>query len=181
MRQLLPVGLALASFFHTSRAQTDAFTRQVECPNDTSIMGYTDIQDLNRDMEDELDRIQDAGEIPDMDYILNICPKDGTYGIGDPIRPIDRAQIFCGGPDAVDATCVLDGGRTHVRVEDITIDGLPDYRINEVLFQGITFNAFSRRAVEMLAAAPAVASFVNCIWQVRSRRIYRDVLSTPSN
>jgi hypothetical protein len=144
-------------------------------------MGYTSIQDLNSDMEDELTRIEAAGGIPDMDYILNICPSDDPYSLSDPIVPIDRAQIFCGGPAAVDATCILDGSNTHVLVEDLTVEGLPDYRINEVLFQGITFNDFGQRAAKLTASAPAVASFVNCIFQVSSRRIYRDVFSTPSN
>jgi hypothetical protein len=172
MRQLLPAGLTLASLFYTSHAQTDAFTRQVECPNDPSIMGYTSIGDLNTDMEAELARIAEAGVIPDMDYILNICPSDDPYSDRDPIVPIDRAQIFCGGPAAVDATCIIDGSNTQVLVEDLTVEGLPDYRINEVLFQGITFNDFNQRAIQLTAAAPAVATFVNCIFQVSSRRIY---------
>jgi hypothetical protein len=181
IRKLLPAGLALASCFHTSRAQTDAFTRQVECPNDPSIMGYTSIQDLTRDMEAELARIGEAGEIPDIDYILNICPSDEPYTLGDPIKPINRAQIYCGGPAAVDATCIITGERTQVRIGDLMVEGLPDYSINEVLFQGITFDDFSRRSAQLQASAPAVASFVNCIWQVSFKRIYRDVFSTPSN
>jgi hypothetical protein len=135
---------------------------------DPSIMGYTNVPDLNDDMADELNRITvEGGDKPLGDYILNLCPDDeNEFDVtgGNRFRPvIDRVKIFCGGPDAVDAVCIVDGSREQVIIEDSIAEG---YSINFVEFQGITFNGFARgTSVTLAASAPAVATFIGCVWQ----------------
>jgi hypothetical protein len=184
MKRLLLSGFFLAAVSQTSRAQTDAFTRQVLCPMDPSIMGYTNVPDLNADMADELNRITvEGGDMPPGDYLLNLCPDDeNEFDVtgGNRFRPvIDRVKIFCGGPDAVDAVCIVDGSQEQLIIEDSNAEG---YSINFVEFQGITFNGFARgTSVTLAASAPAVATFINCVWQVRRHeRLVKAGVSFPT-
>ena len=155
-------------------AQTEAFTRQVSCPNDPSIMGYTSIQDLNRDMADELARIEGIGQAPDLDYILNLCSDpDNVFDVtgNNAIRPVlDRVQLFCGGPDAVDPACIIDASTQQLAVDEITTT-LGGYDLNEVLFQGLTFRRFRGVSADLSASPDATATFIDCIWQVRTLNI----------
>jgi hypothetical protein len=170
MKRLLPCGILVVSLARKADAQSEAFVRQVPCPTNPSIMGYTTIQDLNNDMADELARIEEIGEAPDMDYILNMCSDpDNVFDAtgNNPIRPvIDRAQIYCGGPDAVDAVCFIDASREQVAIEDITTT-LQGYTLNEILFQGLTFTRFGRGLSASLIASAATATFIDCTWEVR--------------
>jgi hypothetical protein len=166
MKRLLPSGLLLASILQTCDAQTDAFTRQLECPNDTSLTGYTNVPDINLDMADELTRIAGGGDPPGEGYDLILCPgEDFSVAGGNRFRPvIDGVKISCGGPDSVNPECIVDASREQVIIEDSTVDG---YTTNSVTFERITFDSFQRGlSVTLAASKPTVATFTDCIWQV---------------
>jgi hypothetical protein len=53
----------------------------------------------------------------------------------------------------------------NVVVED---PGLVGYQFNKVIFVGVTFQDFDSLSIDLRAAAPAEAQFMDCIWQVRA-------------
>ena len=164
-RSIQYVTLFLIGIFQV-KAQQPAFTRQVTCPQNPNITGYTTINAMNLDMQDELTRIAKGGARPPGGYIMNLCPGifDATSG---PLTPILDGVVFtCGGPNSPPgALCEINGSAQQVNIGDSTI---PGYAINSITFQGITFNGFSRGySINMQASSPTVVTFQNCVWQVR--------------
>lgn len=149
----------------TSRAQT--FARQVACPTDASITGYTSLEDLNLDMGEERDRIASGGT-PSPEYNFNLCSDPDTIydaSRGNEINVVlDNTNIFCGGLGASNPSCIVEGGQLQVRIENSEVDGYP---IESAFFQGLTFRDFRGRSIAFLANTPTQANFEDCIWQVR--------------
>lgn len=150
----------------SSICHAQTFTRQVECPNDASVTGYTSLEDLNDDMAGERDRIAGGGT-PSPEYNFNLCSDpDINYDArrGNEINIVlDNTNIFCGGPGVAIPSCVVSGGQLQVRIENSDVEGFP---INNVFVRGITFEDFRGRSIAFLANAPTVANFEDCIWQV---------------
>ena len=156
--------ILLLSSSTTCTAQT--FTRQVECPNDASVTGYTSLEDLNADMAGELDRIAGGGN-PAAEYNFNLCSDpDIVYDArrGNEINIVlDNTNIFCGGPGATNPSCLVTGGQLQVRIENSVVDGYP---LNNAFMQGVTFADFRGRSIAFLANTPTVFNCEDCIWQV---------------
>ena len=97
MRSFLQA-LALAAMMQQTAAQTEAaFTRAAQCAApDEGIVGYSTIDALNLDMEDELSRILvDEGDRPTTDYIMTLCPGSISAELG-PLKPIlDKVVFMC--------------------------------------------------------------------------------------
>jgi len=171
MKPLISGILLLATIIGNVNAQTAAFTRSAPCPTDPSVVGYVDIAAMNQDMADELVRVTEGGGTPPAGgYILNLCDKpDDVFDVtgGNRIRPVlDQVTFVCGGAGATNANCVLDASRLQVLVEDTAFPG----GINFVTFEGLTFARFARgESISLAASAPAVATFVNCVWEVSKR------------
>ena len=149
----------------TCHAQTQTFTRSVPCPTDASITGYTSLEDLNDDMAAERDRIAGGGS-PSAEYNFILCSDaDSTFDArrGNEINVVlENANFFCGGDGFVNPACTIVGGQLQVRIENSAVDGYP---IENMSFQGITFQAFVGRSIAYLANTPTEAVFENCIWQ----------------
>jgi hypothetical protein len=131
------------------------------CSSDSTITGYTSIEDINSDIDTELGRIE-AGEAPQEMYFLTLCP--GTFDVSSgPLLPrLDQASFSCAGTGNSDDGCIFSGGTEVIRIEDSSIEG---YIINSINFLGITFTAFTGYSVELLASAPTEAIFMDCLWK----------------
>ena len=146
-------------------AQTNAFTRQVDCPSDSTIIGYTSIAAINADMAAEVARIVEGGT-PEESYGLNLCP--GTFDAtgGNSLRPVlDQVTISCGdGSRGVDSTCIIDGSREQLVIED---PPNTDYILSSVTIEGLIFSGLSRgdAAVSLDASAPTQFTCRECVWQ----------------
>lgn len=154
------------------RGQTDAFTRQVTCPDNNAITGYTNIPNLNADMADELTRITTGGgTVPADGYTVRLCPSntaefDVTSGA---IRPVlGTLAIVCGSGTMTtnNEVCIIDGGQNQVVLDDSQVDG---YTITDVSLQGVTFRSFGSRAVQMQASEPTTLNLQNVVWEVRKQ------------
>jgi hypothetical protein len=156
--------LALAAMMQQTLAQTEsAFTRAAPCAApDDGIVGYSTIDALNLDMEDELSRIvDDGGAIPTNDYIMTLCPGSISAQLG-PLRPIlDKVVFMC-----TDGTeCAIDESTTQqVLIQDSAEAG---YTIRSITFMGVTFSGFSGGVSSSVQATEqTVVSYVNSDWQV---------------
>jgi hypothetical protein len=152
--------LVLAAMMQQTVAQT-AFTRAAPCPAD-DIVGYSTINALNSDMEDELSRIvDDGGAIPTDDYIMTLCPGSISAQSG-ALRPIlDRVVFMC-----TDGTeCAIDGStQRQVLIQDSAEAG---YTITSITFMGVTFSGFNGGVSSSVqATAPTVVRYVNSDWRV---------------
>jgi hypothetical protein len=137
------------------------------CPSNADQTGYTTIAAMNTDMAAELERIENGGNVVGgQTYNMILCPSTMFSTQQDPLFPVLDGTIFmCGDSGSVTQNCVLTGGSTNVRVED---PGLEGYQFNKLIFIGVTFQDFNSRSVDLRAAAPAEAQFMDCIWQVRA-------------
>jgi hypothetical protein len=117
-------------------------------------------------METERARIEGGGQ-PLAQYNLNLCSDPNAVyeaGRGNEIRPIlNNLNIYCGGPDATDAVCIINGGQIQVSINDST---LASYPIENILLRGMTFTNFLGRSVEMNALQPTTITFEDSTWQV---------------
>ncbi|KAG7367462.1 hypothetical protein IV203_030133 [Nitzschia inconspicua] len=159
-----------------AQGQFDNFEPSVEpCPSDSSISGYTSITTVNRDIDQEINRISDGG-LPQEQYSLTLCP--GTFDTAaSPLLPrLNQASFSCAAMGNVNDGCIFSGGGTNIRIEDPLIDG---YNINAITFLGITFTSFTNYSIELLGTAPTKAIFLNCLWEdfqsVGIARIANDV------
>jgi hypothetical protein len=138
------------------------------CPQEPDLNGYTSIQALNQDMDMELQRISDGGELPPgQAYVLPLCPRT-TFGFdaATVLLPIlNRVTFQCGLSGDNEERCVFTGGDEQVRIEDTAVSGYP---FNFVFFMGVTFEGFQQRSIAAVGSAPTQVTFMNCLWQVSS-------------
>jgi hypothetical protein len=164
----------------TSVCNGQTFGRQVECPTDASITGYTSLEDLKADMTEERDRIASGGN-PEPEYNLNLCSNPDTQfdaRRGNEITVVlDNTNIFCGGPDAVNPSCIIQGGQLQVDIQNSQVDGYP---IENAFFRGLTFEDFRGRSIAFAANTPTEVTFEDCIWQVGSGIVWGWVISCHS-
>lgn len=148
----------------TTTAQTSAFTRQVECPSDSTLTGYTSISNVNEDMNDELARVLAGGDAPARGYELVLCP--GTFDAtadGGVLRPVlDQVNIRCG-DGSFEQECIIDGNQEQLIIENPTDSS---YTLSAVQISGVTFNGLSGGvSAQLRASEPTVFTCQNCIWQ----------------
>jgi hypothetical protein len=134
------------------------------CDNAPTIVGYDTITELNSDMQLELDNIIGTGTPSPEPYVLILCPQTTFDTSVEALLPIlNGATFICGTTGAVSQECIFSGGNEQVRIRDP--DGLDIF--NAINIIGVTFTNFVEVSVSAGATAPAQASFLNCIWQVR--------------
>ena len=158
--------ICLASTVQKTASQTPAFSRQVPCPMNPTLTGYVSIANINRDMQDELNRIAAGGAKPTAPYVMTLCPGVVFDAVGNhTLRPLlNDVEFVCGQSGSVAQNCTIDGGNRQVVVADSTVQG---YSINSVTFMGITFNGFQGDSSSTItASSPAQVNYNNCIWQV---------------
>lgn len=138
------------------------------CPQEPGLDGYTSITALNQDMDTELQRIINGGELPpEQAYVLPLCPQT-TFGFdaATVLLPIlNRVTFQCGSSGDNNERCVFTGGDEQVRIENTAVSGYP---FNSVFFLGVTFEGFQQRSIAAMASAPTQVTFMNCLWQVSS-------------
>jgi hypothetical protein len=157
--------LITGGLLRSIQGQSSAFTRQKECPNDSSLVGYTNLPDLNDDMAAELQRVSKGGTPPDGGYNLVLCPGENfdTSG-GNAIRPvINQVRIACGGPASVDPVCLITGNQEQLVIENPSISR---YALKSVTIEGLMFSNFTKRASAALtASSPTMFTCIACSWQ----------------
>jgi len=165
MKQFLWVScfLVAISGAPTRVSGQNAFTRQVPCPGDLTISGYTNIANLNADMTAELNRVTTGGTAPQGGYSLILCP--GTFNVagGNAIKPVlNQVSISCGGPSSVNSVCTIVGSEQQLVIQNPTVQG---YRLSSVQINGLTFTGFGPTSAKLTASAPTVFTCIDCKWQ----------------
>jgi hypothetical protein len=148
-------------------AVAQTFTRAAACENEPTLMGYSNITDLNDDMRTELDRIAGGGQVPVDPYNFVLC-SGVTFDMRGPtplLPVLSQTNFMCGGPDSVPPVeCILDGSEQQILIQDSTI---PEY-VPSFTMTGVIFSGFRRgMSAELRASSPSVARFVDCTWRVR--------------
>lgn len=137
--------------------------RDVPCPYDDSIVGYTSIAHLNADIQEEIDRIENVPILqPESSYIYTLCPH--TVFVGDErLTPLlDNSTFLCGNMGDSKDKCTLMGGSVQVNI----IDSPYQYQINRLFFRGLTFSNFTSYGVAASASSQTRAEFHDCHWRV---------------
>jgi len=146
-------------------AQTTAFTREVECPDNPGLTGYVTIADMNADMKDEVERIV-AGGTPQNNYDLRFCPGRLDATGGNLIQPVlDQVTISCSdGSVGVNSNCIVDGSRGQLIIEDPKD---ANYTLSNVKVDGLIFNGLTRgdAAFQLEASAPTFFVCKDCVFQ----------------
>lgn len=146
------------------------------CPNDSSVIGYSSIEDLNNDMEEELQRIQQGGSPAD-EYTFRLCPDTVFSTTTAPLRPIlNNANFVCGEDGDRSNSCTIIGGSEQIRFEDSTIEG---YDLSSMSFMGLSFadfegnNDLTGTSIGAYATSRLTATFTNVAFTVRRWSSYR--------
>ena len=146
------------------------------CRADPSVVGYSSIAQLNRDMLVEQQRIADGGT-PQDSYLFTLCPFTDFDVTSGPLLPLlDNSMFLCGASGDVGDECTLTGGTAQVRIQDSTVPGFP---LATVSFTGLTFSGFTTNAagtgasIQAVASTTTTATFTDVRWQVRRRRTRR--------
>lgn len=133
------------------------------CSSDPSVIGYSTINGINNDQEEEMERIM-AGGAPKAGYIFTLCPNT-EFNIADatPLRVLlSNSSFVCGNSGSNDDGCVLIGGTVQVTTQD--------YLVETTTFIGLTFSGFSEAAIIATTSASSI-SFFDVMWQVRNSYI----------
>ena len=163
---LLKVAFTLVTAFQPIFSQFTFPASTQTCPNNSSLTGYTSIASLNSDMQMELNRIAAGGAVPTTPYNLILCPGTTFDTSTNILMPtLNNVNIVCGngGPNMM---CIFDGGNKNenVQIQNPSIQG---YVLNSVNIEGVTFQNFNGRSVDLGASAPTTATFKDCTWQVK--------------
>ena len=97
---------------------------------------------------------------------LILCPGTTFDTSTNILMPtLNNVNIVCGngGPNMM---CIFDGGNKNenVQIQNPSIQG---YVLNSVNIEGVTFQNFNGRSVDLGASAPTTATFKDCTWQVK--------------
>jgi hypothetical protein len=165
--QLLLTTTITTTTFVIQPVVAQTFTRAAACENEPTLIGYSNITDLNEDMMTELDRIAGGGQVPADAYSFVLC-SGVTFDMRGPtplLPVLSQANFVCGGPNSVPPVeCIMDGSEQQILIQDSTI---PEY-VPSFTVTGVIFNGFRRgMSAELRASSPSVARFVDCTWRVR--------------
>lgn len=115
------------------------------CPADSQTIGYTAIQDINVDMLAELDRIAAGGDPPAADTLeFILCPQTEFDATAPLVPMLSGASILCGTDGKRENLCTFTGGTEQVLIDEPTD---PDYELETVTIQGVTFTQFTGSAI----------------------------------
>jgi hypothetical protein len=144
---------------------------QGPCPGNTAINGYTSIAAINSAMAADLSAIK-GGAAPKPPYLFTICPNTALTAT-EPLTPmLSGAEFVCGSDGSASNKCTIQGGANQVSIQDSTVSGYP---LQNVTFEGITFQGSTQSAVLAGAGSGTTANFVNCNWNVSHSREQKEM------
>jgi hypothetical protein len=119
-----------------------AISQPITCPDGST--GYGDVVGLNRDIDVEVQRIQQGGTAKLL-YLYRLCPNVEII-MTEPLRPKLDGSIFrCGDSGLPAEDCQFTGGDHQVIVSPSEISSF--FPMQEVRFEGVTFTSFSESAI----------------------------------
>ena len=151
---LLPTLSVAQQKYFPSELET---SRAVPCPSDPNQVGYKTITDINVDQRTELERIA-AGGIPLASYVFPFC-HTFKYLIEDGVLEVllDNVIFPCGYNGLNSERCELEGGINQVNI--------PAGQATNVVFEGLTFQAFTGNSVQAYGTSASKATFNDVVWQ----------------
>jgi hypothetical protein len=163
---LLLVVVAVAPL-HAQAPPTSTTTAMLDC--------FATLGAMNSAMELELIRIRN-GAVPQTTYVYPLCPNTVLDATTTPLRPLlNNAMFVCGADGQRSNRCVILGGTVQVAILDSLVDGYP---LQEVSFLGLTFSGFVSdtsaaaagigTSIAAMASSVTMATFTDCLWQVRA-------------
>lgn len=134
------------------------------CDLDSSVVGYSSIEELNHDIKIEFEALQqqqEGNKQHDGAYIFNLCPHTVFRDEGTILPLLNNSHFICGNEgDSLDK-CTITGGKTQVRIVDY-----PEANMEFLSFRGITFSNSIEHGVAAEAGSGVLAEFVDCHWVV---------------
>ena len=140
----------------------------VPCPNSPggNVSGYVTIEDMNKDMRQELDIIR-MGNGDLAPYIFVLCPDTLFNVTTEPLLPLLSGAVFtCGLEGDPALNCLFVGGADQIVIEN-PADDVPNYNLESISFMGITFTSFTNAAITGTATVPTTVGLYNCNFDVR--------------
>jgi hypothetical protein len=154
------------------------------CEFDTSLEGYSSIEDINLYMENELARII-AGGTPEAAYDIVLCPEAPFDTSSSPlVVQLNNATFRC----VEDFACTIRGSGTDGQVL-IEEESFPEsYPLTSVTFRDLWFSEFTGTSISAVTDGEGVtasATFIACQWFVSTcyccwRFGYKIASDTPS-
>lgn len=135
--------------------------RMVWCERD-GVWGYSSLDDLNRDIADEMNRVHDFPFMnPQGSYEYTLCGHtvfDATEYALTPL--LSHSRFVCSSEH-----CTISGGKVQMNL--LHVPAFHDrYPMEEVSFHGLTFQGFTTYSIAALATGRTSAKFYNCHWKV---------------
>lgn len=141
----------------------EVYSRTEQCGGEDSLEGYTSIEDINSDMQDELERIEDGDDALDV-YNFILCPNTEFDAARGPLQPVLNGAVFwCGEFGNLSDNCTFTRGSSQVRIQDSQIS---DYKLESLEFRGLTFQQFTYASIAAEASQNTTAKFIDCHWKV---------------
>ena len=125
---------------------------------------YKTITDINSAVAADLSAIH-GGSKPGPPYVFTLCPNT-VFTSGQPLTAtLSGAEFKCGASGSVTDSCIIKGGSNQVLIQDPGVSG---YTLQNVTFQGITFDGSTQASIFANASSATTASFIDCSWSVSS-------------
>jgi len=106
--------------------------------------GYQSLSALNSQIQIDEDAVR-SGNPPQMMYLYRLCPSSTfNFGPGQTLIPKLDGSVFQCGDGLSTSDCRFTGGTDQVLINKST---LPNHRLSDVRFQGVTFTDFANSAV----------------------------------
>lgn len=138
-----------------------------ECPSSTNTVGYTSLDAINLDMENEFVYLKNGGESR-APYVFVLCPNTTYDASATSLLPmLSDSVIICGYNGNVRDDCILSGGEIQVVVNDHSTDITTKKAINDIRFIGITFSNFTNSALSGNASFETSVKIIGARFQVR--------------
>lgn len=119
-------------------------------------IGYNSIEGLQNEIDAEVDVITAGGPQEAM-YLYRLCP-DTDFTVTDdiPLVPLLDGSVFQCGEGGPNQNCRFSGGTNQVSIGPSQI---PNYVIEDIRFQGVTFTGFTMSAVSGTATEDTTVTF----------------------
>ena len=171
------------------------YPRQVVCPSDETLMGYTSIDAINLDIQRAVSLIISPNHVPPDQYVYTICPNTVLNGEHQLSPVLHNSHFVCGREGYATDNCRIEHGSTQVLIIDTNVEPYPRapaagasgahamhggaaYGSSPRLFvfKGLTFAHSSDVSVAAVASTTTFAEFYDCHWKVREdpfRHVWR--------